>query len=150
MQAIVKWLAVLAILAAAYVYGRPWFEDLGARIGLGTQGGGSLGEQCVAFAEGTVAEFVEKAEKWGDPPIQLERWSGSYRLLRGRLQDAYSHCGCELESCREGDRALDRLAALMESTNDSFRDGRPVDLDVPLDRLRAQLDQAARLAADGY
>jgi hypothetical protein len=150
MKNIVK-LAVLAVIVLIGLrFGRPWLEELNGRIGLGPLGSGTDGQRCVAFAERSVEEFVKKAEKWGTPPINLERWSGSYRLLQGRLQDAYDQCGCEARSCGAGDRALDRLGEIMETTNLSFREGKAVDLVPYLERLRAQLDEAGRLADDGY
>lgn len=147
----IAFLVVLAVLLfLGYQYGRPALEDLGARIGIGAAGSGTDAERCVAFAERTLEEFEAKARKWGEQPISVERWSGAYRLLEGRLQDAYDQCGCEQRSCRATDAALDSLSRLMQATNLAYRERKQYPVDEGLGRVRSSMRDARQLAEDGY
>lgn len=144
-------LVILAVLLfLGYQYGRPALEDLGGRIGLGPQGSGTDAQRCVAFAERTLDEFEEKAHKWGDEPIAVDRWAGAHKLLEGRLRDAHDQCGCEQRSCRVTDAALDSLSRLMEETNRSYRQREAYAFESGVTRVRAQLRDARTLADDGY
>lgn len=144
MKAIVKLAVFLAVIYAAFSYGKPHLDRLFGTLGLGDLGGGgSPQSRCIAVAERTTESFSDLVVRRAQPPVDRSRWSGGYRLAEGRLQDARLACECSGEVCELGRDALDQLATHMQRWDDAVNGGEPmVDGPRSLQRIYSTLGRA--------
>lgn len=127
MKSIVKLAVLVAVLFAVFQYGKPHLDRLAGTLGLGDLGGGgSPTLRCIAVAERITQRFSEVVRERATPPVDINRWSGSYRLAEGRLRDAELNCQCDGEPCEMGRQALGMLAAHMDNWNAAVRNRGPV------------------------
>lgn len=127
MKTIVKFAVFIAIFYAVFQYGKPYLDRLTGTLGIGELGGNdSEAGHCIAVAERTTETFADMVTRRAQPPVNMNRWAGSYRLAEGRLSDAELACSCDGEACEMGQRAMGLLAKLMHQWDDGVHNQVPV------------------------
>jgi hypothetical protein len=120
LRRLVKWLAVLGLLALAWSEGRPWLEETLRRSGdpaaTGAGGGAPDARRCVELAR-------QAAGAYGDAVGQFARrrdageWAAASGGLHDRIADAGAPCGCGRPPCRLATEALRELQSAVDRTD---------------------------------
>ncbi len=127
MKSIVKLAVFIAVLYSVFQYGKPHLERLTGTLGINElPGASSDAAHCVGTAERTTETFADVVVRRARPPVDINRWSGSYRLAEGRLNDAELACQCPGEACELGQQALSLLAEHMTRWDESVHNKEPV------------------------
>lgn len=127
MKSIVKLAVFVAILYAVFSYGKPHLQNLTSTLGINDlPGTSSEAVGCVNAARRTTQSFSEMVTQRARPPVDINRWSGSYRLAEGRLANAQLECQCPGEACDLGQEALSMLADHMTRWDRGVHDQEPV------------------------
>ena len=143
MKGLVKLAIVAMLLFVAYSYGRPWLEDSFGGVGLGPLGGaGSEEAHCVAVVERATESFGEKIVKHGQPPVDISRWSGAFKLEQGRVMEARQSCDCAGLACEIAREALGDLERFMQEVDSGLRQNNP-----PLNFARRQGEILQKLSS---
>ena len=100
----------------------------------GTAGGGAKDgtanvtqedARCIEQAERAEDRLTSAARQFGQPPVDLEAWSGSMWEIESQLQTAASACLCGSQACEAGGRAVDEMRELLSNLDGMVRGDSP-------------------------
>jgi hypothetical protein len=151
MKILVRLVIAVALLWAAYEFGRPWLSRRLDDAGLHRRGGGPVASGCFEAVESAVSHFGEVVLAHTRPPVDLDRWSDALAGAQGRASDARDACACgdvdegARAACGRAVEVLDELEAFQRHADDTLQSGEPpVDFARRQQELYEQLERARR------
>lgn len=145
---LVKWVVILALLAAAYKVGLPWLKQQKSGGGAKIEAADS---SCPAAAERASAAWGAGLGRFVNPPYDLEAWNVFREGVDSRIKSAADECGCPGESCKKAADAMGELRSLVTDLDQAIRSGSPPSSDVVQRQASIDnaIDRARELAREG-
>ena len=145
--------SVAVVLVVAYLIltkAMPFLRDQfdGKPVSL-ESGVDSAAGTCVDRAEQSNHLLITAARNYGQPPVDVEAWSGAVWEIESEIQMARSVCHCSSDACRAASSALDEMGSLLSNLDGMVRGDSPgfANPGNQQERINQFLDQA-RTGAD--
>ena len=106
--------------------------------------------RCVDRALQTNSLLIDAARGYGQPPVDVEGWSGAVWEIESEMQTARAICSCSADACRAATSALDEMVSLLSNLDGMVRGDSPAFANPgnQQERINRFLDQAR--SAAGY
>ena len=108
----------------------------------------SAAGRCVDRALQANSRLIDAARSYGQPPVDVDGWSGAVWQIESEMQTARSVCNCSADACRAATSALDEMSSLLSNLDGMVRGDSPgfANPGNQQERINRFLDQARSAA----
>lgn len=108
----------------------------------------SAAGRCIDRTQKANHLLIAAARNHGQPPVDVEAWSGTVWEIESEIQTARSVCLCSSDACQAASRALDEMASLLSNLDGMVRGDSPgfANPGNQQERINRFLDQARAAA----